>query len=388
MLARCLRLAALAPLALAWTLAQQQVTAPQPETDPDEILTIEDPELITFGTEVRVVTVPVVVQGPNGEYVDGLEQSDFTVFDNGDEQKITGFDVSFLPISMTVCVQSSDRVEGMVEDLKETAVLFTDMVLGEFGEAAILSFDSRIRVLTDFSGDTEALKKALDQLTIGSSAIRISDCVYEGLRMLNRRPEQHKKVVVVISESQDNGSTISLGETLRTAQLFGVTVYPVYLSTVKARLKNPPQPPASPFPPGVNPLPAAPGAVATPTTQQQARYSATPNMIPLIVDLVVGVKNLIFSDALDVLSTGTGGKNYKPLTEEGIEEALVQIGQDLRSQYLLSYTPTNWNEGGLYHRIEVKTPYDQAKVRARPGYYIGPRPVVEGEPEFIDNAPR
>ncbi len=357
----------------------------QAQDDVDEILTIEDPELITFRTNTSLVSVPVVVRGPKGEYVHGLEKPDFTVYDNEQQQEILEFDVSFQPISMVICVQSSDRLDdGMLDQVRKTAVLFTQAVLGENGEAGVIAFDSRIKIMQDFTGESKVIDRALERIRQGASGIRVSDAVYEGIRMLNRRPDSHKRVVVVIAEGQDNGSSIGLGETLRTAQLYNIQVYPIYLSTLKSRLKKPPAVPNRPFPPGISPLPASPGSVNTPTTQQQSRYSATPNMIPLVIDLVVGIKNLVFKDALAVLSTGTGGEHYKPLTSEGLQEAIVNIGEDLHSQYLLTYRPNNLNSSGIFHRIEVTVPYDRAEVRARPGYFWGPRPVPEGEPIEVE----
>lgn len=373
-------------LLLAAAPAWAQNVAFNADDELDEVLTIESDELVTIQTEVNVVTIPVVVRGPKGVYVDGLEKQDFELYDNGKKQSITGFDVSFQPISMVVCFQTSDRVEGMIDQIQKTAVLFTDAVLGEFGEAAILQFDSRIKRLTDFTGDTETIDRAFNSFKIGSGGIRVSDCVYEGIRMLTKRPQNHKRVVTVIAEGQDNGSTIDLGETLRTAQIYNIQVYPIYLSTLKARLRNTPEPPRSVYPPGISPLPVPPGSANTPTTQQQARWSATPNMIPLIIDLVVGVKNLIFRDALAVLARGTGADDYKPMSDEGLQEAIVKIGQDLRSQYVLSYTPNNLADSGIFHEVEVKVPYyGNAKVRARPGYFYGPRPQpAGGDPEIIE----
>jgi VWFA-related protein len=346
----------------------------------DEILTIEDPELITFSTEINVVSIPVVVTGPDGVYVHGLEKSDFTVIDNGVEQQILEFDVSFQPISMVICVQTSDRAETMLDQLQKTAYLFTESVLGEFGQTAIIGFDSRIKILSEFTNDPKKIDRTLTNLKIGANGIRVSDAVYEGMRMLLRQPETHKRVVVVISEGQDNGSQIRLGETIRTAQLNGIQVYPIYLSTLKSRLKDPPLPPSSPYPPGISPLPATPGTVSTPTTQQQNRYAATPNMIPLVMDLVVGVKNLVFRDALAALSVGTGGRTFKPMTDEGLQESIVKVGEDLHSQYLLTYIPNNLNDQGIYHEVEIRVPYSNAEVRYRPGYLYGPRPVVDGDP--------
>lgn len=367
-------------LALAMSLGSGLAQDFTPETNTDEVLTIEDPELITFSTEINVVSIPVVVTGPKGVYIHGLEKTDFTVIDNDVPQEITDFDVSFQPISMVICVQTSDRIESMLDQLQKTAYLFTQAVLGEFGQTAIIGFDSRIKVLSEFTNDPKKIDRVLSHLRVGANGIRVSDAVYEGIRMLLKQPENHKRVVVVISEGQDNGSQIRLGETVRTAQLNGIEIYSIYLSTLKSRLKDPPAPPRSPYPAGISPLPAAPGTVATPTTQQQSHYAATPNMIPLIADLIVGVKNLIFRDALAALSAGTGGRNFKPLTDEGLQNSIVKIGEDLHSQYLLSYSPNNLNDRGIYHEVKIQVPYSNAELRYRPGYFYGPRPVIDGDP--------
>ena len=148
------------------TLGLTAVAQPQ-EFNPDEILTqpvrtIEDPELITFSTDVQLVSVPVVVQGKNDQYVNGLEKTDFLLFDNNTQQEIIEFDVSFQPISMVICVQSSDRLaDDMLDQVRKTAYLFTQQVLGEFGEAAVIGFDSRVKIISDFSSDTKEINKAL-----------------------------------------------------------------------------------------------------------------------------------------------------------------------------------------------------------------------------------
>jgi VWFA-related protein len=253
------------------------------------------------------------------------------------------------------------------------------LVLGEFGEAALVAFDQRVRLIQDFTADTKVIDEALKKITIGSDASRLSDAVYTGIRMLIRRPQNHRKVIVVISESQENGSDIGLGETLRTAQLHDIMIYPVRLSSLSARLQRTPEMPRDPFPPGVSARPTPPGGVATPTTQMQQRYNVTGNVIPVIVDLVRGVKNLIFNNPLELLAKGTGGDDYSPRTEDGLQESIARIGEDLRSQYLLTYRPSNLNESGIFHHIRVEVPYESAKVRARPGYWHGPTPVLTPE---------
>lgn len=365
-------------LALALVLLVAGAPRALAQQDDDVVLTVEDfPRIVS---DVTVVTVPVTVTGPKGEYVSGLEMTDFRIFDNDVEQKIDSFDVAFLPISMVVCVQSSSRVEGILPDVQKTAVLFTDLVLGEFGETALIAFDQRIRLLQDFTADTATIEKALKSITIGSDASRLSDGVYSAIRLLIRRPQNHRKVVVVISESQETGSEIGLGETLRTAQLHDIMIYPVRLSSLSARLSRTPDVPRDPFPPGVQARPTPIGGVSTPTTMAQQRNNVTGNVIPIIIDLVRGVKNLVFSNPLELLATGTGGDDYSPRTEDGLQESIAKIGEDLRSQYLLTYRPSNLNQGGLFHNIRVQVPYKSAEVRARPGYWHGPDPVTAPDP--------
>ena len=366
------------PLAVFLTAS---VAPAQNESAADEtkILTVDDRP--TFVSGVEVVTVPVTITGPDGEYVTALEAYDFKIFDNDAEQKIDSFEVSFLPISMVICVQSSDRIEAILPSVKKTAVLFTDMVLGRFGEGAILAFDSRVRLMQEFTNDTDKIDKALKKITSGSSAVRLADAVYEGIRMLRRRPENHRKIVVVLSESQNNGSEVGMGEVLRTAQLENIMVYPVRISTLSARVLRGQQPIRDPFPAGVQARPIAPGQVSTPTTMRQSRVDVTGNIIPIIIDLVRGAKNLIFKNPLEALAKATGGKNYSPRTEDGLQESIVQIGEDLRSQYLLTYRPNNLNDRGIYHRIRVEVPYAALKVRARIGYFHGPQAVLQTEPE-------
>ena len=324
-----------------------------------------------FGTTVNLVTAPVTVLGPDDRYVAGLEKQHFRVFDNNKEQQIIGFDVSFLPISLVLCVESSDRVEGLLPKIRKTAILYSELVLGEQGEAAVIQFDHRVEVLQEFTKDSDQLKKALDRIRLGSSATRMADGVWRAIRLLRTRPDNNRKVIVAVSESRDNGSETDLGEALRDAQLNNILVYGIQLSTVKARLLRTPEPRRDPFPPGVSARPTAPGTISTPTTQAQSRVQATPNVIPMVIEAVRGVKNLLFNDPLQLLTEGTGGKRLAPLTQEGMEDAVGRIGEELRSQYLLSYRPNNLQQGG-FHEIRVEVAIDGLKVRTRPGYWLGP----------------
>ena len=353
--------------------------------DPETLFESDQPAI--FLEDIDEVTVPLTVRSRKGEYIHDMIQEDFEIYDNDVRQDVVGFDVSFLPISMVICVQTSDRVEGILGDIRETAYLFTELVLGEYGEAAVMTFDSRIKLLEDFTNDTKRIDKALKSMRIGTSAVALADAMYSAIRMLLKRPDNHRKIIVVISESQNNGSRIGLGESLRTAQLYNIAIYPVRLSTLSARLRRKPEVKPPNIPAGVVVRPTMPGTPATPTAQQQSGYSVTPNMIPIIIDLVRGVKNLVFDNPLEVLADGTGGRDFSPRTTRGVQESIIRIGEDIRSEYRLSYRPNNLNERGIYHRIRVEVPYEKLRVRHRVGYFHGPAPVLDGEPPEPEEGP-
>jgi len=324
-----------------------------------------------FGTTVNVVHAPVTVLGPDDRYVDGLEKQHFRVFDNNKEQEIVGFDVSFLPISMVLCVESSARVEALLPQIKKTAILYSELLVGEQGEAAVIQFDHRVEVLQEFTKDSDQFKAALQKIRVGSDATRMADAAWRAIRLLRSRPDGNRKVIVMVSESRENGSETDLSESLRDAQLNNILIYSIQLSTVKARVLRTPEARRDPFPPGVSARPTAPGTISTPTTQAQSRVQVTPNVIPMVIEAVRGVKNLLFNDPLQLLTEGTGGRRVLSLTQGGMEEAISRIGEELRSQYLLTYRPNNLQQGG-FHEIRVDMTIDGVKVRTRPGYWLGP----------------
>ncbi|MBI3665095.1 MAG: VWA domain-containing protein [Acidobacteria bacterium] len=281
-----------------------------------------------FGTTTSLVTAPVTVLGPDNKYVPGLKKEDFKVFDNDQEQEIAGFDVSFLPISLVLCIQSSGRIEGLLSQIQKTGNLYPYLVLGEQGEAAVISFDSRVDVRQEFTKDPDKIIDAVKKIKAGSDATRMSDAVWRAIRLLRTRPENHRKVIIIVSETRDNGSETNLGEVMRDAQLSDIIIYGIRLSTLKGKATQPAQPKRDVFPPGVAARPTAPGVVSTPTSQAQSHVEVV-NAIQFIIEAVRGVKNLLFNDPLQLLTDGTGGKMLAPLTTSSLEESVGKIGEEL-----------------------------------------------------------
>ncbi len=141
----------------------------------------------TIRATVNVVLAPVTVLDRHGEYVSGLQPQDFRLLDNGKEQKIQ-VDVAFQPISLVIAVQANDHVEGLLPKINKIGSLIQPLVIGEQGEAAVMAFDHRFRIMQDFTSDSTKIESAIKKITPGSGSSRLIDAVIESVRMLRSRP--------------------------------------------------------------------------------------------------------------------------------------------------------------------------------------------------------
>jgi VWFA-related protein len=344
--------------------AQQSVPGADPSLTPESA---QEEQEAVFEIEIEEVTVPITVTDSSGEFVTDLNLSDFRVFDNNREQRISEFELSWEPISMVVVVETSSRVASMLPEIGRSGILFTQLILGESGEAAVIAFDSDVQVVQEFTDNPDLVENALKNLKPGAEDVRLSDALSRALFLLQRRPSDRRKVIVAISEARDNGSSNTPGFVLRGAQQLGISVYALGLSTVKGMFSRAEtQAPSSPFPPGVmaRPMPAN----QAPTPDAQARLgSANLDMLPIIEELVSYTKNLLGGNPLAFFAQGTGAEEYSSGGGEAMEQALSRIGRELRNQYLLTYRPNNLDKPGFHH-IQVRVSQPDLQVRTRPGY--------------------
>ncbi len=332
------------------------------------------PQLAPSKPQIRVkvdlVSTPVTVRDTSGELVLDLGERDFRVFDNRVEQKIEHFDLGGDPLSVVILLETSSRIEPMMEAIRRTGILFSQTVVGQTGEAAILGIDDATTVLLPFTTDPERIEKTVSTLRLGTSGLRLYDGLSQAVGLLRNRPTERRRVIVVVSEAADTDSENKLGAVLREAQLNNIALYSIGLSTTAALLRaEPKQPAPSPFPPGTFPTPGIPGRPQTPTTQQQERGNI--DLLAAVIWLVQTASNAVREDALEVASAGTGGLHVGTFRERSIEKAIDQIGSELHAQYTLSYRPSGSDASG-FHEIKVVVSRPGLKVRTRPGYYLAP----------------
>lgn len=319
---------------------------------------------------VENVVAPVVVFDRSGGHVSGLNPDQFRLFDNGKEQNIH-VDVSFIPISMVIAIQANSRVEKMLPAVNKIGNLIKPIVLGDQGEAAVVAYDSRIRTLQDFTADADQIAAAVKKITPGSTSSRLIDAVDQGTRMLRSRSKDRRRILLVIGETQDYGSEGRGRETLINLQINNVVAYWVDMSHLTGTLTAPgPDPRPDNLPPAMHPMPS--NVPVTPNTVQQTYGSGggRAEFIPLMVEVFKDVKNIFKTSPAVLFTKGTGGNQFSFYRQHGLEEAIQQIGEELHTQYLISYNPNNKEEGG-FHQIAVDVPGHDFKIQTRPGYWLG-----------------
>lgn len=316
-----------------------------------------------------VVVVPTTVLNKHGDYYDGLQPEDFTLYDNGKVQKITA-DIAYQPISLVMAIQASYTLNDILPKIQKIGNEVNDLVVGSGGEIAVMAFDHRIQVLQNFTDDGAKVSAALRRLTAGSSSHRMIDAVVDSVRLLQHRPQDRRRIILLISEKRDGSSENKLRDALTAVEFGNIAIYSIdisHMQTLATGQIMPPRP--DPIPPSAQHLPA--GAPMTPTQMDQLHNSG--NFIPLFVEVFKDVKSIFIDDPTDVLTRYTGGKEYTFLSQKTLERAVSALGQEIHHQYLLSYSPNNLSEGG-FHEIRVDVNRPGLEIRARPGYWKAPEP--------------
>ena len=352
---------------------------------PDISIQQTPPEVLNKLTaRVTLITTPVTVRDQGGAMIHSLDPQDFLVTDNGSPQKITHFEVGGDPLSIVVAVETSTRVDPMLPQLRKLGILFTEQVLGPEAEAAVIGFADSIHGLQGFTRSHDSVEAAFAGLITTDSGHRLFDAMAEGVALLSDRrkpttdnPVPGRRVLLVISEALDSGSESKLGEVLRQAQLQNITIFTIGLSSIRGELQarqrdNAPVPIA---PPGISTVPGPPGTVNVPPPGGPGGDGI--DLIALAQVIVRQTKSVETKHNLELAAVATGGSYYSTFKGRSIESALDEIGGELHSQYMLSYSPPRSGDGNDfgYHKISVSLVPEKSqgkKVSARPGYYIPP----------------
>ena len=339
-----------------------QASAPAVQVNPPEPAKSPEPqESADIVVNYQFVMAPVIVHDAQGNIVNGLSPLDFELYDNGKLQKITE-DATSHPISMVVAVQASANMAKLLPDIQKIGSLFTGLVLGENGELAVLSFDHRIQTMTEFTSDPDKISNAFKAIKIGSTPNHVNDAAMKGVNMLRTRDKARRRILLLISETRDNGSQMTVRDVLTEAEFKDITVYAVEVSHLLTSLTSQHEPPRpNAIPPEARHLPAASSAPRPPTrsktweTTRPSSKRSSPRS-----------KRSSSQIRKKSIPSTPGGREYSYMTQKGLQKAIADIGDEIHSQYLLTYLPNNPEDAG-YHEIEVRILKPGLKVLRAPG---------------------
>src|SRR6516162_4080118 len=194
-----------------------------------------------FQTSVKEVMAPVTVTDKDGHTVNGLSPLDFRLLDNGKPQTFTQ-DTATHPISLVVAVQANANVEKILPQIQKVGSVFDNLVIGDNGEMAVLAFDHRIQTMTPFTSDPDKIHDAFKKIKVGSYSSHLNEAAMESLNMLRRRPSDHRRILILISESRDGGSHFHVRDVLTEAEFADIVIYPVDISHLLTSLTSPQMP--------------------------------------------------------------------------------------------------------------------------------------------------
>jgi len=313
---------------LGWTLLLAGVLAAQdakpvnpppqdPTADPaqDQAFDLGEESLI----KVDVSRVPLLftVTDKKNRFVTDLEKDDFEIRDNGEPQEIREFArESDLPLRIGILMDTSNSIRGRFRFEQEAAIEFIRGVLAEEKDRAFLvSYDTRAELMVDFTNDAEQLAEGVRSLRAGGGTA-LYDAIYYACRdkLPEDRPlEQFRRALVVIGDGEDNQSTVTRDMALEMAHKAEAVVYTISTNRTGAKIDG--------------------------------------------------------DDVLKYFAKETGGVPFHPFQARDLEQSFANIANELRHQYFVIYSPTNFEPDGSFHKIKIKSSVKNTEVRARSGYY-------------------
>jgi Ca-activated chloride channel homolog len=294
----------LASLSFVWA----QTPAPQPVT----------PEEPTFSIGTRLVVLPVSVLDKGGKLVTDLQQKAFKVFENGVEQPIKIFRREDVPISLGIIVDNSGSMREKRQRV-EAASLDLVRASNPQDEVFIVNFNDDPYLDVPFTNDIKKMEEGIARIdSRGGTAMR--DAISESMDYMRKEGKRQKKVLLVITDGNDNASNVTLEKLVNRAQQNEILVYSIGLLNEEER--------------------------------REARLAKR---------------------ALDAISRDSGGLAFYPKGASDVDEIALQVAHEIRNQYTIAYSPTVQEMDGSFRQIKVTVNGPgHPMVRTRTGYYATP----------------
>ena len=277
---------------------------------------------------VNLVNLFATVRDKNKRIIGDMKQEDFKIFEDGTEQKIAFFSKEVnMPITLGLLIDTSGSEQYRLGAEQEAATQFLERVMKKGDEAMVISFDTDVDLLADFTDDRSQIARAINKARIGavntgvvtpgtiptsssSGGTHFYDAVFLACND-KLVTEAGRKALVIITDAEDEGSRLRLDEAVEAAQRTDTVIHVLWVHDR-------------------------------------------------------GFGRL---DVARKLSEETGGRTIEVSSVKKLNEAFDQISEELRSQYTLGYYPANTTKDGRYRKLKVEASNKEYKILTRKGYY-------------------
>ncbi|PYX64127.1 MAG: VWA domain-containing protein [Acidobacteria bacterium] len=286
---------------------------PPPPPPPEKPKKIEGMPDYSIQVDVPLVNLDVLVTTKDGQFIPGLKKDNFRVLEDGVRQPISNFSQAEAPITAVLLVEFASTNYQFLYDALNASYTFANGLKKE-DWVAVISYDMRPHILTDFTQDKRAVYGALNQLRIpGFSERNLFDSVYDTLDRLDRL--EGRKYIILVSTGVDTFSKLNLDQILKKIKTTrNVTIFSVGIG------------------------------------RALVEYLETRGAMGPISSLTY----LQAENQLSTFSRMTGGRAYFPRFQGELPEIFHDVASDIRNQYNLAYHSTNTKLDGTYRKLKVE----------------------------------
>ncbi|WP_419806998.1 VWA domain-containing protein [Terriglobus sp.] len=285
---------------------------PPPAEEQPKVNTPKELQNYTLRVDVPVVNVDVSVQlDKTRQFVPGLKSGNFRILEDGVPQRITDVRQTTKPITAVMLLEFAANSWAFIQDMQQSSYVFFKSLKPE-DYIAVVTYDLRTHILTDFTKDKQITAQALQTLTIpGFSDTDEFDALYETLDRVSRI--EGRKYIILISSGRDTFSKLTLDKML-------------------AKVKS---------------------------SQDVSIYCiSTGGLIRTLADQSMGaiarMDYLQADNQMRTFAAMTGGKAYFPRFQGELPDIFNEINQSIRNEYVITYRPTNTAQDGTYRKIKVE----------------------------------
>jgi VWFA-related protein len=177
-----------------------------------------------------LISVPVTVSDRDGRYISGLKKDDFLLYENDVEQKIASFTTYDEPLDIALLLDTSGSTKNSLEEIKDAAKDFIEL-LNPKDRCVIATFDSQVKTLNTLTDNRQILKQTLKQAaTADKEGSVVLDAIEKTIQN-SFTDTQARKVIVVLSDGKDSGSSVSKNELLSRLEESDISIYTIFFQT-------------------------------------------------------------------------------------------------------------------------------------------------------------